>query len=591
MRYVDDLTDAVRSQLARAYGLRDRLGAGLRSRLREGYGVDDLRHDARAGLAVALVSLPLALALANAIGIPPQHGLAGAIVAGVVCALLGGSRWQITGPTAALVVILHPIALRHGLGGLLVAGGLAGALLVLMGLAGLGRWMQFIPHPVTTGLTAGVAVVLALLQLPDALGLTLETRPDGTVELLGALWAARATVSGADAAIAAATLLALALAPRVLRRAPAPLIALVVVALGAALALHLLDGLTVHTLGTRFTTVIDGETVRGVPPLPPLPVVPWRLGDASGAAFAIDYALVRELLPAAFAIAVLAAIESLTSAVVADGLAGSKHDPDAELIALGLGNLVCPFFGGMACAGAVGRTAANLRAGARSPLAAGFQAVVLIAITIALAPLFAHVPLAGLAAVLLAVAASTFEARHVLRLLRIAPRSDVVVLVTCFALTVLFDLILAVSVGVVLAALLFMRRMAVLTRITLDDDRARRLDVPPGIKLYDIAGPMFFGAANLAMETLGAVDRSAHTVILAMDKVAVMDATGLVAFESTLDRLGRSGRMVILAAVPPEPAALFERAGIKRVPGRLAFAPDLETAISMAIVHAAARPS
>ena len=590
MRYVDEFTDAVRAQLALAYGVKDQLGYALRTRLREGYTTADLRADAIAGVLVGIVALPLAMALAKATGVAPQHSLYTAIIAGIVCALLGGSRLQITGPTAALVVILEPIVQRYGLGGLFVAGGLAGVILVAMGLARLGKLLQFIPHPVTTGFTAGIAVVLVVIQLRDALGITLTSSPHGTLEFIAALWRDRASANGWDALVCAATLVLLVGLPRLIKRVPAPLVAMIGAAALTALLVAVVDGFHAATIGSTFSTVVDGETVRGIPPLPPLPVVPWHLGDASGASMHLDYALIRELLPSAFAIAMLCAIESMMSAVVADGMAGTKHDPNAELIALGIGNIVCPFFGGLACTGVLASTATNVRAGARSPLSSVVQALFVLASTLALAPLMGYLPLAALAALLLVVARNLSEVRHFVRLVRIAPRADVVVMLTCFSLTVVFDMVIAVTVGIVLAALLFMRRMAVLTRITLDTKPATTMEMPPGVKLYEIAGPMFFGAANVAMETLDSVSDDDRTVILSMKHVEVMDSTALVALESTLDRLGRGGRKVILSGIGAEPAALLERAGIKRIPGQLAFAPDLDTAVSMAIVHTARTP-
>lgn len=588
MRYVDELTEALRAQLAYAAGIKDQLASGLRGRLAEGYTWTDFRADAMSGLIVGLVALPLSMALAKTVGVPPQHGLYTAIIAGIVVALLGGSRLQITGPTAAFVVILEPIVAKHGLGGLLVAGMLAGVILVLMGVARLGRLMQFIPHPVTTGFTAGIAVVIALLQVRDGLGIEITGKPHGTIEYLEALWHARGTANGWDALICAVALGLLILLPRLIRRVPAPLLALAGAAGLVVLLDHLIGSFTAQTIGTEFSTVIDGETVRGIPPLPPLPELPWRWGDAHGEPFALTYDLVRELLPAAFAIAVLGAIESLMSAVIADGMAGTKHDPNSELIALGIGNIVCPFFGGIAATGALARTATNVRAGARSPISAVVHALFILACTIALAPLMAYLPLAAMAAMLLIVARNMSEARHFVRLLRIAPRSDVLVLLTCFGLTVVFDMVIAVSVGVMLAALLFMRRMAVMTKIqALETGMTQSIDMPKGVHLYEIAGPLFFGAAHVAMETLETVGHEARTVIVSMRQVNVMDSTGLVALESMLDRLARDGRKVILAALQPGPAELLERAGIKRVPGQLAFAPDLDTAISMAIVHSA----
>ena len=587
MRYVDELTGALKQQLALALGIKDQLGFALRQKLREGYTAQDFRADAMAGLVVGVVALPLSMALAQATGVAPQHGLYTAIIAGIVCALLGGSRLQVTGPTAAFVVILEPIVREHGLGGLLVAGMMAGAILVLMGVARLGRLMQFIPHPVTTGFTAGIALVIALRQLPDALGLELASKPEGLLGFLGAVWDARNTAHLADALVCALTLGLLIAVPRWIKRVPAPLIALAVAGVVVVVAAHLWPSFDAATIGSNFSVVIDGETVRGIPPLPPLPVWPWNLGDATGAPFTVDYALIRALLPSAFAIAMLGAIESLMSATIADGMAGTRHDPNAELIALGIGNMICPFFGGIAATGALARTATNFRAGARSPIASVVHALFILISTIALAPLMAHLPLAAMAALLFIVAKNMSEARHFVRLTRIAPRSDVMVLLTCFGLTVVFDMVLAVSVGVMLAALLFMRRMAIITRITLENDLPNDVGVPPGVRLYEIAGPLFFGAANVAMETLETIGNDAKVVILAMSKVDVMDATGMVALESILDRLQRSGKKIILAGMRPEPYALLHGAGIHRVAGKLAFAPDVDTALSMAIVHTA----
>ena len=587
MRYVDELTGAIKQQLAQALGIKDQLGYALRQKLREGYTAQDFRADALAGLVVGVVALPLSMALAKASGVAPQHGLYTAIIAGIICALLGGSRLQITGPTAAFVVILEPIVRDHGVGGLLVAGMMAGVILVLMGVARLGRLMQFIPHPVTTGFTAGIGLVIGLRQLPDAFGLQLAGKPEGLMGFLEAVWDARGTAHLADAGVCVLTLALLLAVPRWIKRVPAPLIALTVAGVVVVVAAHFWPSFDAATIGSKFSVVIDGETVRGIPPLPPLPVWPWHLDGGAGGSLTFDYALVRELLPSAFAIAMLGAIESLMSATIADGMAGTRHDPNAELIARGIGNMVCPFFGGIACTGALARTATNFRAGARSPIASVVHSLFILISTIALAPLMAHLPLAAMAALLFIVAKNMSEARHFVRLTRIAPRSDVMVLLTCFGLTVVFDMVLAVSVGVMLAALLFMRRMAILTRITLDTDLPGGVDMPPGVRLYEIAGPLFFGAANVAMETLETIGNDAQVVILTMTKVDVMDATGMVALESILDRLQRSGKKVILVGMREEPRALLDRAGVRRVAGKLAFAPDVDTALSMAIVHTA----
>jgi SulP family sulfate permease len=580
MRYVDELSEAFRSQLALAYRAKDLLGWGLRQRLKEGYGWGDFRADVRASVVVGIDALPLALALAIACQVGPAHGLYAAIVAGVLCALLGGSRFQVTGPTAAFVPILIGIYQKFGPAGIFVAGAMAGVILIGMGLARLGRFLQFIPHPVTTGFMTGIALVLALLQLENLFGVQLP-HTEGVFAYVGALWDARGAINPWDVGVAVVSIGLLVAAPRVIKRVPTSLLVLAVVALAIVVLDRLVPGFHATTIGGRYSATLGTEVVRGIAPLPPLPALPWH-----GAGFHLDYHVIRELLPSALAIAVLGAIESLTSATIADAMAPGEHDPNAELIALGIANLVTPFFGGLPAAGTIARTQTNIRAGARSPLAAAMAGVFILACTVALAPLVAYLPLAGLAAMLLLVARQLGELRHFARLARVAPTSDVAVMMTCFGLTVAFDMVVAVTVGVVLAALLFMRRMAVLTKVNLKSPAQIGLDMPPGVRLYEIAGPMFFGAAKTAMEAVHIADGD-HTVIIAMEHVPTMDATGLVALELVLDRLYRTGRLVIFAGLSPELVALLDRAGIRRAPGKLAYAPDTATAISMAIVAAA----
>jgi SulP family sulfate permease len=590
LRYAEELTDVVQKQLAQALTARQLIAWGLRSKLKEGYTRQDFRADLLASLVVGVVALPLSMALAIACEAPPQYGLYTAIVAGITCSLLGGTRFQVTGPTAAFVVILLPIVHNYGLGGLLVAGMMAGVMLVIMGLARLGRLMQFVPHPVTTGFTMGIAVVIGVLQLKDVFGVKLP-RTEGTFEYLGALWDARGAINYWDVGVAVLTLGLLLWLPKVLKRIPAPLIALILVSVAVVVCGHVMPAdwhFNVTTIGSKFSYPMGGGQVgHGIPPLPPMPILPWHVADASHPPFALDYHTLRELTPAAFAIAMLGAIESLMSAVVGDGMSGTQHDPNAELIALGVGNILCPFFGGIAATGALARTATNIRAGARSPFAAAMHSIFILACTIALAPLVSYLPMAGLAALLVIVARNMSEARHFFRLGRIAPRHDVIVMLTCFALTVVFDMVIAVTVGVVLAAVLFMRRMSVLTKVDLEKRTPTGYDVPKGIRLYEIAGPMFFGAAKTAMEALHTVGDDDHTYILDMQYVPTMDATGLVALESVLDRLKRSKIKVVFAGLTEEVASMFDRAGIKREAGRIAYAPDVETAISMAIVHGA----
>lgn len=561
--------------------------AALRAVLREGYTRTDLRHDLLAGAVVGIIALPLSMALAIAVGAPPQHGLYTAIVGGLVVALLGGSRTQVTGPTAAFVVILAPIYAKFGLPGLLVSGMMGGAILILMGALRLGRLIQFIPHPVTTGFTAGIGMVIAVLQLKDALGLRLEGNPEQFVDRVAAMARAAGTVSAPEVAIAAGTLALLIAAPRVIRRIPAPLVALPLAAVAALLLPFVWPDFEVATIASRFETMTGDVTVRGIPPAPPLPMLPWRAAGHA-AAFPLDFNALRELLPGAFAIAMLGAIESLLSAVVADGMARTKHDPDAELLALGVGNIVTPFFGGIPATGAIARTATNIRAGARSPLAAMTHALVVLAAMLALAPLIGYLPMASLAALLVLVAWNMSEAKHFLRIVRVAPTSDVLVLLTCFALTVLFDMVVAVSVGVGLAALLFMRRMVEVSdaRLTEGEHPDLPRPLPKGVFVYDILGPLFFGAAEKATAALGVVEGRARALILRMEQVPAMDATGLVALESALASLARHRTLAIITGLRPQPRRVLENAGIVERPGRLLIREDIEAAIDEAEAYA-----
>jgi SulP family sulfate permease len=562
-------------------------GAAVRAVLAEGYSAASLRRDALAGLVVGIVALPLSMALAIAVGVPPQHGLYTAIVAGIVVPLLGGSRFQVTGPTAAFIVILSPILVRHGLAGLLVAGGMAGVLLLAMGLFRLGRLIQFIPHPITTGFTTGIATVIGVLQLKDLLGLRPARVPDHFLERVWSYVQARQTAHLSEMSIGALTLAVLALLPRVTKRVPAPLIALPLAAVAAWLAHRFVGGFDVATIGSSFTTVIDGQVVQGIPRLPPQPILPWQVG----AGLPLRLSTFRVLLPAAVAIALLGAIESLLSAVVADAMAGTKHDPDSELLALGVGNLLCPFFGGIACTGAIARTATGIRYGSRSPFATVIHALVVLAAVLALAPLISYLPMASLAALLVIVAWNMSEAKHFLHTVRVAPKSDVAVLLTCYALTVIFDMVVAVTAGMILAAFLFMRRMAEVASVQLvgEDHPHINLELPREVLLYEVNGPLFFGAAERAMDALKGIPRRPRVLILYLGAVPAMDVTGLVALESALARLKQQGVFCIIAGLRPQPESVLRKANVQEHPGRLRIVATLDEAAAEARAHLASR--
>ena len=534
-----------------------RFATALRAVRARGYTRDDLRSDAVAGVTLGLVALPLSMALAIAAGAPPEHGLYTAIVAGIVIAVTGGSMHSVSGPTAAFVVLLAPVTARYGLQGLLVATGLAGLILAAMGLLKMGRLIQFVPHPVTTGFTAGIGVVIALTQLGDFLGIG-RIEGEDVREWVTGLARDVGQTKWPDVAVGVAVLAVLIGLPRISHRVPAPLVALVTaIVVGLILSQ---TGFEVATINSRFD---------GIPGAAPRLELPW---SGSG----LTWTDVGSLMPTAFAIAMLGAIESLLCAVVADGMTGGRHDPDAELIGLGLGNLIAPFFGGFAATGAIARTATGIRAGGRTPIAVVIHSVFLLLAIVLLAGLLGYVPMAGMAALLLVVAWNMADARHFARIMRIAPRSDVMVLLVCFSLTVVFDMVVAVVVGVVLAAMLFMRRMVEISgaELTGGAEGHTVAGLPPGVVFYDVAGPLFFGAAEKALEALTMVGSGVHTVIMDLEDVPAIDATGLVALETTIQRLNSQSVKVVLSGVRPQPRRALEKAGFEQQPGLLEITDD-----------------
>ena len=539
-------------------------------------------------MVVGVVALPLSMALAIASGVAPQHGLYTAIVAGALIALLGGSKVQVAGPTAAFVVILAPIAARFGLGGLLLATMMAGLILAAMGIYRMGRFIEFVPYPVTTGFTAGIALVIGTLQLKDFLGLEVAALPPDYLARLAVLVRALPTAHLTDFCVGAFTLGVLLVWPRISKRVPAPLVALLFAGVAAQFAGRWWAGFSVVTIDDRFSYMLGGVAYPGIPRLPPTPVLPWNLPGAGGAPLVISFELIRELLPAAFTIAVLGAIESLLSAVVADGMTGKKHDPDSELLAQGIGNVVAPFFGGFAATGAIARTATNVRAGARTPFAAVFHALFVLVAVLAFAPLMGHLPMAALAALLLHVAVRMAEGKHILHILKVAPRTDIVVLVTCFSLTVLFDMVVAVTVGIVLASILFMERMAAVSRVSLVSSEELDLDrpLPSNLLLYEIAGPLFFGSAQKAMTAVRAVAKGVKVVVFDLRAVPLLDATGLVALDSTVLKLREAGVFVVLAGVQSGPLRVLAKAGWRNREGELAIGTSFDKALDLALAAA-----
>lgn len=527
----------------------------------EKYTPQRLLKDAIAGVTVGIIAIPLAMALAIGSGVPPQNGLYTAAVAGIIIAICGGSRFSVSGPTAAFVVILYPVSKQYGLSGLLLATLMSGLMLVLMGVLRLGRLIEYIPLPVTLGFTSGIGITIATMQIKDFFGLSVEAMPEHYLSKLLVLVQAMPTLDIGDAAIGVMTLAVLIIWPKLGLKLPGHLPALL--AGCAVMAIFMQTGHSVATIGSRFHYLLpDGTQGSGIPAILPQFTLPWAAtGGTSG--FSLD--LVQALLPAAFSMAMLGAIESLLCAVVLDGMTGKKHHSNNELIGQGIGNIVTPFFGGITATAAIARSAANVRAGATSPVSAVIHSLLVILALLMLAPLLSWLPLAAMAALLLMVAWNMSEAHKVVNLLRRAPKDDILVMLTCMSLTVLFDMVIAITAGIVLASLLFMRRIAKMTRLS---DVAG--DFAADEAVWRVNGPLFFAAAERVFGELSARSLQAKRIILVWDRVAILDAGGLSALQHFIDELPENVELVI-TDIPFQPLKTLARAGVKPIDQRLSF--------------------
>ncbi len=500
-----------------------------------------------AGIIVGIVALPLAMAFAIASGVKPEQGIYTAIVAGIMVSLFGGSRVQIAGPTGAFIVILAGIAAQHGIDGLQIATLMAGVILLLFGVARLGAVIKFIPAPVIIGFTAGIGVIIWVGQWKEFFGLPAV---NGTHfhEKLWQLLASFTQLDPATTVFGACSLALLILAPRCKRlsRIPAPLLALV----AATVAQSLFAFESVATIGSTF-----GEIPRGLPSLHFPDITPARLVTLIGPAFAI---------------AMLGAIESLLSAVVADRMAGTRHNSNQELIGQGLANIVAPMFGGIAATGAIARTATNIRNGGNSPIAGIVHALVLVLVLLLLAPLAVNIPLAVLAAILFVVAWNMSDLPQAVKLIRRAPRADVIILLVTFGLTVFADLVVAVNIGVVLAMLHFLRRMAQSVAVRRQDDASLFRELPAeegktltdGVAVYEIEGPFFFAAADAFEHAFEGVPEGVDTVVIRLSHVPFIDATGLQTLEQVVHDLRRRGVKVMLVEANQRLRIKFRKMGL-----------------------------
>jgi len=506
----------------------------------------NLSRNLIAGVVVGVVALPLAMAFAIASGARPEQGIYTAIVAGLCTSLFGGTRLQISGPTGAFIAVLAIITAQHGIAGLQIATLMAGIILLVMGLSKLGSVIKYIPDPVIVGFTSGIGIIIFVGEWKDFFGLHPASTGLHFHQRLGALIEALPGLHPATTMLGGIALLILIFGTRVLRRVPSPLVAMVVVTL-LQWQFNFAD---VATLGSAF-----GGIPMSLPPLH-LPM--------------IDFASIVQLIGPAFTIALLGAIESLLSATVADGMAGTRHDPNQELIGQGIANMVSPLFGGFAATGAIARTATNIRNGANSPVAGIVHCVFLLLVILLLAPLAAHIPLTALAAILFYVAWNMSDVPRFVHVIRTSPRPDVVILVLTFTLTVITDLVVAVNVGVVLASLLFMRRMAQSVSIeehanvtvAANPNGAVETALPPDTVVYSIDGPFFFGAAENLEKTLRRSQSHVRTIVIRMGRVPFIDTTGLRSLDEIVADFQRAGTRVVLCELRPNVREKLERAGI-----------------------------
>ncbi len=522
--------------------------------------------DVTAGIIVGIVALPLAIAFAIASGVSPEKGIITSVIGGFFISALGGSRVQIGGPTGAFVVIVYSIVQQYGINGLAIATFMAGIILIIMGLAKFGSVIKFIPHPVTVGFTSGIALIIFSSQIKDFFGLRMVKVPTDFIPKWNAFAHHFDTINFYSLGIGLASLAILIYWPKISKKIPGSLIAL----LAATIAVQIFNW-PVETIGSRF-----GEISSSIP---------------SPVLFKLDLETVKNLIQPATTIAILAAIEALLSAVVADGMIGGKHRSNMELIALGTANIFSPIFGGIPATGAIARTATNIKNGGRTPVAGIVHALVLLLIMLFFGRWAKLIPLSSLAAILIIVAYNMSEWRSFSRLLK-SPRSDVAVLLTTFGLTVIIDLTIAIEVGMVLAVFLFMRRMAMVTNVgvitrelideeeKIDSQAIESKDVPKGVEVYEINGPFFFGAAEKFNEASLQIKDQPKIRIIRMRNVPAIDSTGLHVLEEVILTSRKVGTEVIFSGIHAQPLSAFENSGLIKIIGHENILGNIDDALN-----------
>ena len=551
-------------------GFTPRLVSELRN-----YSKEKFAADLMAGLIVGIVALPLAIAFGIASGVSPSQGILTAIVGGFIVSALGGSRVQIGGPTGAFIVIIYGIVSNPALGlsGLMIATMLAGLFLILLGACRLGTIIKFIPYPIVVGFTSGIAVTIFTTQIKDLFGLTIEGGlPGDFISKWGVYLQNFASIDWATTAVGVLSVLIIILTPKISKKIPGSLVAIIVM----AVAVYFLNAYTKFHVDTIYDQF--GEIKAGIPALT-VPDISWEN--------------VKSLFPTAMVIAVLGAIESLLSATVADGVCGDHHNSNQELIGQGVANLCTPLFGGIPCTGAIARTMTNINNGGRTPVAGIVHAFVLLVIFLVLMPLAAYIPMSCLAGVLVIVSYNMSGWRTFLQLMK-NPKSDIAVLFITFLLTVIFDLTIAIEVGLLIACLLFMRRMAETTQIKVIADEIdpneetdavvheEHLVIPDGVEVYEINGPYFFGIANKFEELMAAMNDHPKVRIIRMRRVPFIDSTGIHNLQNLCEISHREGTHIVLSGVTPNVYAVLEHNGFCRLLGKDHICPNINVALERA---------
>lgn len=534
------------------------------------YNRKTLMADIMAGVIVGIVALPLAIAFGIASGVTPEQGIITAIVAGLIVSVFGGSKVQIGGPTGAFIIIIYGIIQQYGMEGLAIATLMAGAFLILFGLLRLGAIIKYIPYPIIVGFTSGIAVTIFTTQIKDLFGLTIDNVPADFIEKWGAYAANISTIDMWSAIIGVASVLLIAVTPRFSKKIPGSLIAIIVMTVAALLLKNFAGVTSIETIGDRFS--ISGEL-----PDAQVPQMTWET--------------IKKLVSPAFTIAILGAIESLLSATVADGVTGDHHDSNTELIAQGMANLASPLFGGIPATGAIARTMTNINNGGRTPVAGIIHAAVLMLIFLFLMPLAQYIPMACLAGVLVIVSYGMSGWRSFTELMK-NPKSDVAVLLITFFLTIIFDLTIAIEIGLLIACLLFMKRMAESTdvkvimdeidpndELDIEQGNLEHLTIPNGVEVYEINGPYFFGAGNKFEEVMAAFGDRPAVRVIRMRKVPFVDSTGIHNLKNLCIMSHKEGIEVVLSGVNQNVQAVLEKSGFGELIGKENICDHISTAL------------